>query len=171
MVARYHFLKFPKTYEDFNNLKDGVAFGGGEWNGVAIEDVRFFNQGIGVSTGKSTTFAEELSADIMTVWSEVGLTFSPEWITDQKHNSELVVSSKVDLCAMNPKITAVCAKYFKNAGPGIVGFHLDENTNDFPVQIQRLNGAPLSAGQFWSQAPIPTDQHLSFLESLETALA
>lgn len=171
MVERYQFLKYPKTYEDFNNVKDGIAFQGGAWNGIAIDDARFFPQGLGLSTGKSTIFAEELAADIMTIWPEVGLMFSPDWVTARRHNSELVVSSSVDLCNLNPRISAVASEYFENAGPGIAGFYVDSNADTFPVQIQRLLGAPLSANQYWSQAPLSTDRHLSFLESIERVLA
>jgi hypothetical protein len=173
LVDRYRFLKFPQTYEEFNDQSQGVTFADGVFDGVAIQELKFFFNGVLIATGESTDVAERLFADMMTAWPEVGLVWSDDFVTNRAYASTLVVHSDIDLLAVNQTLWNIANSTFqrKPVGFGGISFYTEGNTDVVPpVRIERLQGAPLTAMQFWSQAPIQTTSHVEFITAWEQAL-
>ena len=178
MVERYHFLKFPKTFEDHaSNSEMGIAFEAGEWDGVAVDEIRFFNNGILVATGKSTEHAEALFAD-MTKWlvEDVGLIFETQMVANTNYVSQLAVRSKVALDSLlNPAVIDVAARFVEvPVGVTTLGLFTGGNVEATPIRIERLatpGGLPPSQpNEFWTQTPFSTSRHMEFLTALESAL-
>jgi hypothetical protein len=174
LVGRYGFLKFPKTYEEHNDTENGVLFADGVYDGIEIPELRIFSNGFLVGTGESTDVAERLFGDMVSIWQDAGLDLSPKMVANKAYISQMVVKSDIDLLSTNPALAAVVENWFPrgNAGIGSVGIFTNGNAvdNQPPVRIERLVGMPLEAMQFWSQAPLPTVLHLSFLTRWETVL-
>ena len=171
-VERYGFLKYPSTYEDYNS-DTGVFLGMGKWGDLAIQELRFFPNGVLVSTGDSTDRAEQFFADAMTVWQDVGLSFSVDWVVQRTYISQLAVKSDVDLVSVNQAIEGLVAATFSNAPTGFaaVNFFTGGSIDALPpIRLERLVGQPLGSGQFWAQAPLPTTKHIEFLEAFEKTL-
>jgi hypothetical protein len=172
LIERYGFLKFPTTYSDLHPEDGGITFAQGAREGVEVQEVRFFHDGIVIATGQSTEIAELVFSEVMDIWPEVGLTFSDEWITKKTYASGLAVQSEVDLTNVNPVLSALAGNTF-GSGTGFrsIGLFTDGNFEaDPPIRVERLLGVTLASKQFFSQAPLPTPHHLAFLESWEAAL-
>jgi hypothetical protein len=180
LVERYGFLKSPKTYEEYNDHENGVMFADGTFDGFEVSEVRIFANGLLLTTGGSTDVAERLFADIVTVWQAVGLDLVVEMATGPNYISQLVVKSSIDLLLLNAAIDDVIENWFPKqrvtgelrgpAGIGSVGLFTRGNLEISPIRIERLSGAPVETMEFWSQAPLPTTLHMSFLTRWETVL-
>jgi hypothetical protein len=178
LVERYHFLKFPRTFEEHAlSSESGIAFEGGEWEGVTIDELRLFNNGILVVTGESTDRGEALFGD-MTKWfvEDLGLIFEPQMVASTIYVSQLAVRSKVALDSLlNPAVIDVAARFASGSfGLTTLGLFTGENVEATEIRIERLAtpaGLPPSQpNEFWTQAPLPTSRHLEFLTALEDAL-
>lgn len=173
LVERYGFLKFPKTYEEHNDRENGVLFADGAYNGVEISELRIFSNGFLIGTGESTDVAEKVFEDMVSVWQDAGLNLTPEMVAARSYISQLLVTSDIDLLAVNAPLAAVIENWFPKqpAGIGYIGVFTNGNVDGPPpVRIERAASMPLEAMQFWSQAPLPTALHVSLLTRWETVL-
>lgn len=173
LVERYGFLKFPQSYEDFNDGDKGTTFADGSFGGVEVDELKLFSNGILVGTGESTDVAERLFEDMGNAWREIGLTLTPEMVTKKVYISQLAVHSDIDILATNPGLSGVIENWFPGhqSGIGTLGIYTLANVEGpAAVRIERLVGAPVESLQFFSQAPLPTVLHVSFLTRWETVL-
>jgi hypothetical protein len=172
MVEKYRFLKYPQVPADFN-VTDGITFSMGRLGDIYIDEIKIFNNGLLISTGESTTRAEEVFEDLVKLWIANGRTDPIEFIQRRVYISELAVRLDVDL-KLNALLETLVADTFSDMKPtGLrqIGYFLGGDANNPPaVVIDRLLGAPLDANQYWAQAPLATDEHVKFLESFERIL-
>lgn len=174
LVKRFGFLKFPKTYEEYNNAQNGATFADGVFDGVQVTELKIFPNGILIDTGESTDIAERLfSEELVAIWQKVGLDLSKEMVSERAYISQLVSFSEIDLLALSAPVTTLIENWFrqKPVGVGSVGVYTNGNLEIAPpVRIERVAGQPLEAMQFWSQTPLRTPLHIEFLKAWETAL-
>ncbi len=62
-VERYKFIKYPQTFEEYDETK-GVRFDGGVWNGMETSVVIYYN-GILVDTRSSTDDCKKICEEIL----------------------------------------------------------------------------------------------------------
>jgi hypothetical protein len=165
---RYGFLKYPQTYEEFIN-EDGILYATGSWNGVAIDELKFLSGGVVVATGESTDRAEALFHELMSLWPQIGLVFSNDFIRGVFHVSALIVHSDIDLVLMNSALVDLVAETFQTPACGFSGvnFYRAGNPSDSTIRIERAVDIPLTENQFFAQAPLPTAKHIAFMEKFE----
>jgi hypothetical protein len=175
LVSRYGFLKYPVTFSEYGNLEDGIAYLTGSWKGIEIEEFRIFTNGFSVATGESTDHAEALFDDLMAAWNEAGFVFRPDMVYEKRYVSQVIVRSEFAILdRINPAINKVVDEYLvprqKPSGATALWFYVEGNVDFVPIRIEREAGRPLALNQYFSQAPFPTDRHLSFLDAFEKAL-
>lgn len=173
LVRRYHFLKFPQTFAEFNDTENGVTFAAGDFEGVEIAEFKIFPNGFLVSTGESTDVAERLFSDICVAFNEAGLILSEDMVVAQSYISQIVIKSEIDLLRPSNPIAALIENWFRDkpVGVGGIGVYTKGNTSGLlPVRMERLAEVPVEAMQFWAQAPLKTPHHLAFIEGWETAV-
>lgn len=174
MVERYHFLKYPATYADFNPKDGGIEFGMGVFGDVVVQEVRIFADGFFLWTGESTDRAEAMFSDVIELMVGVGCEYRPEFVTDLSYISELVVRSKTDLgqCIASP-IDSLVAKAFpgKPTGFTTMRFSVGEKLDLDALLVERLSGEPPSRNGYWSRATLATANHFQLLQDFERLFA
>lgn len=182
-VQRYSFLKFPQTVEDFDESK-GINFETGKWGDIGIDKVALFSWGVVVDTTASTDASEAILQDMLDWGAEsFGLSNRSEMITRRVYLSELIFTSDLSLSVINPKIQelgeqitdSISRHFHQTLEYGISGISLHFDTRHSrqglsPLKVERLEGVPYPDKRYYSVAPLPTAEHIKFLEDFEAAL-
>jgi len=183
LVDRYNFDTYPSGDDELDEMA-GVVFENGNWNGTLISKVTIFSNGIVIDTRSSTRDSEAIFNEAMQWVSEsIGLTYRPSMVTSKLYVSELIVRTKAILNNLNPALQSFSENLSKsinahtrlNAKYGLSGliFHFDTSTIKVappPFTIEPLGEVVYSENKYYSTAPMPTEEHLEFLEELETIL-
>lgn len=183
LVERYNFLKHPQNFEEFDEQK-GITFEGGRWNDLAIDRITIYTNGILVDTRSSTDDSEKILVDALSWAAEsFGFVYKPEMIKQRLYLSELLVRSEVALNALNPKLKVLSEWLSKTVSNILgqplnyeavgIGFNFDPfATKHTPtsLRIERLSEATFSENKYYTTAPLPTNEHIKFLEDFEAAL-
>jgi hypothetical protein len=181
-VDRYGFLKFPRDLEDYD-LQKGTVYGAGKLNAITIDTVTLFMKGIVIDTRSSTNDAEHILMD-MADWAEqlFGIEHSPERISRKVFLSELSFYSEALFGLFNPhlerlvtRLGEVVSSYAREPQrfePFGFSFSSDPPTRlgTLNLRIERLAGNPFWEKKYFSSAPLPTNEHLSFLSEFESVL-
>lgn len=184
LVERYGFIKAP-SLEDLSSRRDYLMFGMGKFLGAAIAELRIYNDGMIVESQSDTKLLDGFVEDLFT-WaaSEFGITPTLTAKPEKYYETTLVVRASTDLArslAALDHITAVANKLIgKLPAPAreyrASGFILDcdahseggrRKTRKFVVD--RRVGIPFDENVFFSEAPLTTADHLTFLEEVERA--
>ncbi len=180
LVARYGFLKSPQKAEDFDESK-GILFEGGKFGNVGNVRVQIFSYGISVDTASSTEDSERMLEDAL-VWAskEHGLTYQQGMIKRKAFVSQLTFFSDVGLTRLHPAVTNLAEKLsgrvpqFLGQGMQFTPSALFVSIDPFliksppaPFSIERRAETPFSENKFFSTAPLPTEEHIRFLEAFE----
>jgi hypothetical protein len=180
LVKRYSFQKFPQKLDDFDESK-GVEFLEGKVGNKTIQKFVIFNGLLVLETRSSTTDSKEILHGMLE-WgaAKFSLTYRPEMIKHHAYISDLSFYSTVPLLAVSPALTSLAAKTSK---------HLSDIWQE-PVEYESVNLAighdPMarkygiaafsitrraesrfSENKYFSEAPLPTDVHISLLEEFE----
>lgn len=183
LVEKYNFDTFPSGDDELDETA-GIEFENGNWNGTLINKVTIFGNGIVIDTRSSTRDSEVIFNEAMQWASEsLGLTYRPSMVTSKLYVSELIVRTKAILNNLNPALQSFSENLSKsinshtglNAKYGLTGliFYFDTSTTKAtppPFRIEPLSEVAYSENKYYSMAPIPTEEHLEFLEELENIL-
>lgn len=181
LVARYKFHKFPQKTEEFD-LHKGAVFEAGKWDRGSVEKVVIFGNGFIVETRSSTDESEAFLHDVLT-WAkeQFGIRYSPETMTRKGYVNQIVFRSDVPILSQLSDPLSFLAKRVSQA----VGvrekqridyeltqfwIHYDQTTRKAPLAaftIQRRVDVPFSDNKYFSEAPLPTKEHIALLEALE----
>jgi hypothetical protein len=183
LVDRYGFAKYPLKPEEFDELK-GVTFENGRTGEVTVNKVQIFNQGIVVETASSTKDSEMVLEDAL-IWASqtMGMSYKPGMITRKAFVSNLTFYSQLNLGALNVALSKLADRISMRV-PEFYGqpvkyeptvFYLGYDPTKVKLtpsvfSIERRAEAPFSQNKYYSQAPLPTDEHISALESFEADL-
>jgi hypothetical protein len=183
IVERYGFRKFPKTLEEYN-LQTGAIFAVGKIGDIVIDAYTIFQGGLVVDTRSSTENSEKVLADITDWFCEfAGTKRMPDRISRRFYLSQLSFRSDAKLEALNPRLRdlassldEVVSRYakrkleFETTGISFQ-FDLDKGPAPSPpLRIERLENSPFEENKYFSAAPLPTDEHISFLTEFESIL-
>jgi hypothetical protein len=183
LSARYGFVKFPQKLEDFDFSK-GVTFEGGRFQDVTIQRFQIFTNVLVAETASSTTDSERVLEDALVWGAETfGLLYRPGMIKRKAYVSQLTFYSGSILPNLNPALLKV-AKKLNSRVPEYFGYELKYKPSAFAISYDPLeikNGAaqfsiearsevPSAENKYFSTAPLPTEEHIELLQTLEADL-
>jgi hypothetical protein len=184
VVRRYKFQKFPKTVEEFDEVK-GVVFEDGKIGNKVIQKFTIFNSVLVLDTRSSTNDAKQILEELL-VWgaAKFGLNYKHGDIKRFAYVSDVTFYSDV------PLLGAACAPLLDLAAK--TGAAVTEMWQEpivySPINLAvghdpltRKNGiaaftitrraeTKFSDNKYFSESPLPTDMHLAFLEEFEAGI-
>jgi hypothetical protein len=183
LVQQYKFQKFPVTIEDFDESK-GIVFLEGQAGNVVIQKFTIFNTLLVLETRSNTNDSQRIITEMLE-WGRdnLGLTFRPEMIRQWGYVSDLTFYSDAPLLATSPlselaqKTGAALSAIWKDKvvyEPTLVAVGHDPLARKNAIaafSIQHRGEVPFSENKYYSEAPLPTDMHIRFLEDYEKAMA
>lgn len=180
LVERFKFQKYPTKLEELDEQK-GIDFFQGNWNGINVDKFTIYNTALLVDTRSSTDDSERVLGEAL-AWAAdtLGLVYRPEMISQKRFLSGLTFYSDVPILQVNPAVSNLCEK-LTYALMGIVGearsyagvrmdLDIDRFEKQIPIaafSVQRRANTPLSDNKYFSEAPLPTNVHVTLLEEFE----
>jgi hypothetical protein len=176
-------FKFKKSPEEGGDFSKGLVFTLGSFMNRNDDDVAvgitIFSDGVSADTYSSTDDSDEFLDVVSEILPQIGYSFDPEMVQRKAYNSQIVVRSEVNLSLLNPLFDKFAEKLSELSDPRVdfgfaaIEFWPDQTQTFKPVNfsLQRKNGTAFSDNRYWSQAGMPTQKHLEFLEELETTLS
>lgn len=184
LVERYGFIKYPQEIKDYDYDK-GVEYLIGKYDdGTLIGRVAIFTNGIAVETGASTADSERI-LEGMLAWSAgaLGVTYKPSMIKRRGYLSQVMFTTDISLDSLNPILRPIAERITKRVTEGlsvtvpfettgiVLGFDsLNTKYPIVPFEISRRVDVPFPDKRYFSQAPLPTEEHLQLLADFEAAL-
>lgn len=184
LVERYGFMKYPQKAEEFDETK-GVVFEGGKAGEVGNLRFQIFSGALVVDTTSSTQDSERILEDTL-VWAsnEFGLAYKPSLVRRAAYLSQVTFHSDVPLSMLHPVLSAISKKLSERVPQFfglpvsyepttiVIGFDpLTLKTAPSAFTIDRRADAPFSENKYFSQAPLPTQEHIGLLEEIERELS
>jgi hypothetical protein len=180
IVARYNFQKFPQKVEDFDETK-GVTFATGRLGNSIVEQLIIYRYGILLDTRSSTGESKRLLEEGLQWGStELGLVYEPSMISRWQYASQVVFHSDVSLSGLSPAIKGLAAELSKGIADNLgerrsyelvaLVVDYDQLARKHPLgrfSIQRRENTPFSENKYFSEAPLPTEDHIALLEQFE----
>ncbi len=180
LVERYGFLRFPSTYEEI--VADKSVFAMGKWQGVQIEEMTTYSDGIIVRMKTSTSVSESFIDDLYNLALEK---FGLERVSSpgerRLFESAVVVQFEKDVAqrlsfteGLRRSVEGCLSNY--GAGdyeyqPG--SFQLDADATQhaegkpIPFSLVRRVRTPFDDNIWFSSAPLRTDDHVETLRLLD----
>lgn len=183
IVETVGFTNFPKTLEDFDEKK-GIVFEDGIWNNIPIQKMTVYGSGITLDTRAGTNVSQTI-IDELIFWAshEFGLVAPPNGIQRFRYLSQLTFFSDVigylggppaknlatSLSEKVGKITLKSREY-KVKRLDIDFDRTEQEVPIAPLTIQRRVTTPFEENKFFTEAPLPTQEHIGLLEQFESDL-
>jgi hypothetical protein len=183
IASRFEFQGFttPNNGQDKDSSK-GFEFSDGIWDGTPVPRLAIFNDGIIVETRISTSRSREIFTESMD-WAkrELGLKVGEDILRRLRFLSILTLQSKAPL--LNPSVAisnaadrmaaameAITGREREYSGIRIdIDFDRSADKESIAgLTIQTLALEPFQSNRYFSQAPLPTDEHIALLEQYET---
>jgi hypothetical protein len=180
IVQRYQFQKFPQEFKDFDEQK-GIEFLVGKAGNEVIDKLVIYNNGILIDTRSNTETSEALVKETL-AWakSKFSLNYRPEMIRRFGYISQVTFHSEASLNALNPalqkladRLTAIVSKIhgekvqYQTSSLTITHDPLTRKNPIAGLTIFPRIDTPFSENKYFSEAPVPTDTHITLLEELE----
>ncbi len=179
LVERYHFISYPMRMEDIEQTK--VTFRQGVFDGAAIEEFNVYPDGVAAISKSNSDVVDGFLGDLYEWLDQQNVARIKTHKIDKSYDSRLVFRSDVDiprkLCGAEKVAKMVSAALAKStdfeAAYQATGFSLSANAFGFPglkptdFRIERKTGAPFESDMYYSAAPLPTNEHLKILNTLE----
>jgi hypothetical protein len=181
MAEKFGFKKFPQKPEDFDEIK-GLEFIGGTWGDVTVEKLTIYQNGLLLDTRVSTAESERIIEEGL-AWGvkEFGLVYEAKMIKRRGYLSNLtfysdcptLLRSNSPVSKLNERIYDSVSKISGDKTPWepiVLTFH-SEAIPRKPVgaafTIQRRAETSFSENKYYSEAPLPTGEHIAMLEAFE----
>lgn len=184
VVKRYKFQKFPRTFEEFDEVK-GVVFEDGKIGNKIIQKLTIWNTVLVIDTRSSTNDSKQI-LDEMLVWgaAKFGLNYSPGAIKRFAYVSDLTFYSDVPIlgAACQPfldlatNISAALTEIWQEpivyypANLAIGHDPLARKNGIAPFTITHRVETKWSENKYFSEAPLPTDSHIALLKEFEAGI-
>jgi hypothetical protein len=180
LVNRYKFLKYPKTIEEFDESK-GVEFLEGKIGNTIIQKLTIFQILLVVETRSSTDDSKQILEEMLT-WAaaKFNLNYHPGQIKRFAYVSSVTFYSDVPILNADPALANLAKKTSElltgiwqepiHYEPTNVIVGHDALARKYSIAsftIQRRAEAKFSENKYFSEAPLPTDVHISLLEQYE----
>jgi hypothetical protein len=180
IADRYEFLQVPKPSEA--DEQKGVELKTGKMGDKVIDVLKIFETLLVVETHSNTSDSKAILEDMLN-WGkkDLGLTFDPSMIRNWAYVSILTFYSDVNLVAHASSPTARLAEKVTGSIAQIWGLKLPYEPRSIIIShdpmirksivasfsIQPRAESPYSENKFYSEAPLPTDTHIKYLEEFE----
>lgn len=184
VVKRYKFQKFPKTREEFDEQK-GVVFEEGKIGNKVIQKFTIFNTVLVLETRSNTNDSKQLIEEML-VWgaAKFGLNYAPGGIKRFAYVSNLTFHSDVPILglASQPfidlaaKTSAAVSEIWEEqivyhpANIAVAHDPLLRKNGIAYFNITHRGEHKFSENKYFSEAPLPTDMHIKFLEEFEAGI-
>jgi len=179
IVEDYKFKSYTRPSED---LSQGIKFTNGEFakddGTVLAVNCTIFSDGVAADTYSSTADSEILLEEILGSLPSLGLVYRPEMVRRRFYVSQLNVRCDKQLCALNPKLVEFAKRISSAVGETVYDFSALEFWPDQTRVVKPANFSfqhkindPHGSDHYWSQAALPTEMHLEFLEEFERLLS
>jgi hypothetical protein len=184
VVKRYKFQKFPKTMEEFDEQK-GVVFEEGKIGNKVIQKFTIFNTVFVLETRSSTTDSQQILEEML-VWgtAKFGLNYNPGGIKRFAYVSNVTFYSDVPIlgAASQPlidlaaKTSAAVSEIWQDqviyypANLAVAHDPLSRKNGIAYFNITHRAEHKFSENKYFSEAPLPTDMHIKFLEEFEAGI-
>lgn len=180
VVAKFGFQKSPSLGDQIEENK-GVEFFDGQWDGLPVTRFAVFNDGIIVDTRASTTESFRVLIEALE-WAkdEHGIGFSQNLIRRRRYLSTFSFESDAPVLTHSLPATRAAQsmtelmKSISGRTRTFEGIRIDIDFDHYsdkePVAsftIQRLALEPFEANRYFTQAPLPTDSHISLIQQFE----
>jgi len=182
VIARYSFIKHP-TVQDLTERRDFVSFGVGKFADSQIQEFRVYGDGFTVEARSKTQILDAFLDDLLD-WGtkEFGLEAVPVLPVERHYESAVVVQSKTDLSKVLRPLHVIAEELNKLMEkstfkprpfePTGLIFSVDQTAEgsrrkEPKVIVDRRVGTSFNENIFYSQGPLPTDDHLALLGRLE----
>jgi hypothetical protein len=182
LVTRYHFQRIPK---DDEMSADILKFEMGEFNGVGINELSIYQDGLIVKSRANTRLIDEFIDDLM-VWAqgELGLKETGIPPREKHYESAIVIkmsvgkkwaipsSDKTNAFLTNAQIEYGLKEFLFSFGgySSLVDTTAYPGRKPVPFTLARRVNVPFDADIYYSTAPLKTDDHLVLLENIEADL-
>ncbi|HKM47171.1 MAG TPA: hypothetical protein VJX69_06265 [Terriglobales bacterium] len=180
LVDRYNFQKFPQTLEEFDETK-GVEFHEGRAGNKVIQKFVIWNTLLVLETRSSTDDSKQILEEMLSWGTEkFGLNYSPGMIKHFAYISDLTFYSDVPLLDVSPPLTRLAASasqslseiwqepiHYESVSLSVGHDPMARKYGIAPFTITRRAEAKFSENKYFSEAPLPTDVHIRFLEQYE----
>jgi len=180
VVERLDFKAFPVTKEQFDESK-GVTFQDGLWNGLPVEKLTIYNDGIVLDANQNTTTSLRILREVLG-WAgeELGLSVSERMFGRLRYVSSFAFYSEVPNLLSSSPVKRLADKLSSRVNP-ILGKsrayepvridiefdRSDDKANTTGLSIQRRANATFEENKYYTQAPVPTDIHKELIEQFE----
>ena len=184
VVKRYKFQKFPKTFEEFDETK-GVVFEDGKIGNRVIQKFTIFNTVFVLETRSGTNDSKQILEEMLG-WgaAKFGLNYNPGGIKRFAYVSDVTFYSDVPilgaasqpLLALASKTSAAVSEIWQDpvkyypANLAIGHDPLARKNGIAAFTITYRAETKFSENKYFSEAPLPTDMHLAFLEEFEAGI-
>jgi hypothetical protein len=182
VAKRYQFAQAPKNELDFDDQRR-LSFKSGTFVGQRkvpiLVSLNIYNDGLVADTMSSTDEATEFLNDLAKWLNDIyGLAVPKE--RKVAYVSQIDFQSDVSLTTINRRLEAFAGNLENFAR--VAGGHYEvgsiqlwtedvgKSGSPAPVKIERKISAPFSANHYYSQAPLPTKDHIELLSEFETIL-
>jgi hypothetical protein len=180
IVERFKFMKFPQTIEQFDQSK-GIEFIGGRIGDKIIDKFVIWETLLVVETRSSTADSKKILEELLAWGAEkLGLNYKPGMIKRFGYVSDLSFYSEVPILDVSPALAKLGVKASKTLSeiwqepvqyePLNLAVGHDPTARKYPIApftITRRAEARASENKYYSEAPLPTDMHLAFLQEFE----
>ncbi len=184
LVKRYGFVGYPSPGDTLQAV-NGVEFKHGLFEGVAIESLQIYRDGVIISAKASTDVHDKILKDLMS-WliEDLGGSIIQNHTQDRMYESCLIFEPSKDILVIlnafkkvQDKLSDMVKKNSNlKANFEAFGFGFAPDQNLIPgikpsgFQIERWTSADYSMTRFFSRAPVKTDQHIELISMIESLL-
>lgn len=181
LIERYRFLKFPTKPEEFDLNDKGVRFESGKAGDLTIDSLVIYNGAIYIDTFSSTADSRRILIEMLEWGREAfGLSYEEGMLRKWGYISHLIFYTNFPILASfstpleklaqkTSKITGELFDGLQYQSMGITIGH-DPNVRKNGIAsliIQHRINSLFSENKYFSEAPLPTDLHIKFLEEFE----
>ena len=181
IAERYKFAVFPQKPEDFDLENKGARFEQGKAGDLTIESLVIYSGAILVDTLSNTTDSKKILMGMLD-WGrkDLGLSYTEGMLKKWGYISQVLFFTDFPLLAeASPAVKKLAQKtsaVTENLFGGLVYEPLNISIGHDPgvrknaiasFFIQHRINSPFSENKYFSEAPLPTDLHIKFLEEFE----
>jgi len=184
LVQKCGFAKYPQKYEELDVAK-GFILEGGKLGEIKNLQLHVFAYGLAVDT-LSSTADSEAALDKLLWWAfeTFKIHYNADMIKRKAYLSQLSFYSDFDLNMVNEAVKSVSEILTKRVNE-IFGMPLayalagttwmydatSIKNGPSPFTIERRADTPFTENKYFSQAPLPTEEHIKLLEDFELAIS
>lgn len=177
---RYSFAKVPEEFADLDITK-GINFISGECQGVKVDKLTLYQNGLVVDTRSSTDDSQKVIDDLVGLAHE--LLGAKVDVGRRLFVSQVVFHSNIRMALLNPILQRIIDRLTDSVSAAMN----HEYTFDASVvvnaelwqakitpgvfSIERRADSPFKENTYFSNAPLRTSEHIEILQEFELALA